>query len=103
MVQPIRPHDASGIYRQHVAQSEAAEAAGASRRADGTSAAGRRTDRVTLSEGAREFARIMDAVQQSPDVRADRVEALRAQIETGQYAVDHTGLAALLVDRGIAS
>jgi len=101
MVQPIRPNDISGIYRREVTNSEAAETA-AARRLNGA-AAGRRTDRVTLSEGAREFARIMDAVQQAPEVRADRVAELRDRIASGNYVVDHTGLAALLADRGAAS
>lgn len=102
MVQPIRPHDASGIYRREVSNSAAAEAAANARRGAGPHA-GRRTDSVTLSEGAREFARIMESVQQAPEVRADRVAALKQQIESGQYVVDHTGLAALLADRGFAS
>ena len=102
MVQPIRPHDASGIYRREVSNSAAAEAAANARRLGGAGS-GRRTDRVTLSEGAREFARIMQSVQQAPEVRADRVAALKQQIEAGEYVVDHTGLAALLADRGFAS
>lgn len=103
MVQPIRPHDASGIYRREVTNSAAAEAAGDPRRAGAAGGASRRTDRVTLSEGAREFAKIMQSVQQAPDVRADRVAALKQQVESGTYVVDHTGLAALLADRGFAS
>lgn len=99
MVQPIRPHDASGIYRRQVTSAEAAEAAADGRRA--SQATGRRTDRVTLSEGAREFARIMDAVSQAPDTRAARVDDLKSRIESGQYEVDYYGLASLLHDRGL--
>lgn len=102
MVQPIRPHDASGIYRREVSNSEAQDAASSGRRAGG-SAAAKRSDRVTLSEGAREFGRIMQAVQEAPDVRADRVADLKSRIEAGSYEVDHNGLAALLADRGLAS
>jgi negative regulator of flagellin synthesis FlgM len=102
MVQPIRPNDASGIYRQQVGQAEAAEAAAQARRAGGASA-GQRADRVTLSEGAREFARIMDAVKAAPDTRAERVDALRDRIAAGQYEVDHYGLARLLAERGVGS
>lgn len=100
MVQPIRPHDASGIYRRQVTSAEAAEAAADARR--GVHAAGRRTDQVTLSEGAREFARIMDAVKESPDARASRVEDLKSRIANGQYEVDYFGLASLLHDRGVS-
>src|SRR5690606_11422093 len=98
----IRPQDANGIYRREVSNSAAVEAAANAPR--GAAGAGsRRTDSVTLSEGAREFARIMQTVQQAPDVRADRVADLRQQIASGEYVVDHTGLAALLADRGFAS
>ncbi len=103
MTQPIRPHDASGIYRRQVTSAEVS-GDGQTRRIDGgASGASRRTDRVTVSEGAREFARIMDAVQQSPDVRSERVQALRDRIEGGSYVVDYNGLAALLADRGLSS
>ncbi|MGE3961798.1 MAG: flagellar biosynthesis anti-sigma factor FlgM [Dehalococcoidia bacterium] len=101
MVQPIRPHDASGIYRRQVTSAEAVEAAQNARR--NAAAAGRRIDQVTVSEGAREFARIMDAVKEAPDARASRVEDLRARIESGQYEVDYFGLANLLHDRGVGS
>jgi negative regulator of flagellin synthesis FlgM len=101
MVQPIRPHDASGIYRREVSNSEAVDAASTARR--GAPGASKRADRVTLSEGAREFARLMQAVQEAPDVRADRVADLKSRIESGSYQVDHNGLAALLADRGFAS
>lgn len=99
MVQPIRPHDATGIYQRQVSQAEAAEGASNARRNAG--GLGRRADRVTLSEGAREFARIMDAVQSAPDTRADRVADLKARIESGTYEVDYNGLATLLHDRGV--
>lgn len=102
MVQPIRPHDASGIYRREVSNSEAADAANGARRG-GVAGAAKRSDRVTLSEGAREFGRIMQAVQEAPDVRADRVAELKSRIESGSYQVDHNGLAALLADRGLTS
>lgn len=102
MVQPIRPQDASGIYRRQVTSAEAAEAAANARR-NGNAAAGRRTDQVSLSEGAREFARIMDAVKDAPEARTSRVDDLKSRIENGQYEVDYYGLASLLHDRGIGS
>lgn len=101
MVQPIRPHDASGIYRRQVSSAEAAEASGEGRRAG--KAVSQRADKVTVSEGAREFARIMDAVKEAPDARASRVADLKARIESGAYEVDYFGLANLLHDRGVGS
>jgi len=102
MVEPIRSHDPSGIYRRQVGHAEAAEAAASTRRS-GAAAHGERTDRVTLSEGAREFARVMDAVQAAPDVRTERVQELRSRIANGQYEVDYYGLAGLLHDRGVGT
>ena len=103
MTQPIRPHDASGIYRRQITQAEVAGDTAARRADTARGDSPRRTDRVTVSEGAREFARVMEAVQQSPDVRADRVQELRDRIQAGDYVVDHTGLAALLADRGMGA
>ncbi len=100
MLQPIRPHDASGIYRRQVSSAEAVEAAESRR---GGPSAGRRADQVSVSEGAREFGRIMDAVKEAPDARASRVEDLKSRIQNGQYEVDYFGLANLLHDRGVSS
>lgn len=100
MVQPIRPHDASGIYRRQVSSAEAVEAAEARR---GGHSVGRRADQVSVSEGAREFGRIMDAVKEAPDARASRVADLKDRIQSGQYEVDYFGLANLLHDRGVGS
>ena len=100
MVQPIRPHDASGIYRRQVSSAEAVEAAEARR---GGQTVGRRADQVSVSEGAREFSRIMDAVKEAPDARASRVADLKDRIQNGQYEVDYFGLANLLHDRGVGS
>lgn len=102
MVQPISSHDASGIYRRQVTSAEAADAAANARRG-GQAGPGRRADRVTLSEGAREFGRIMDAVNDAPEARASRVADLKARIDSGQYEVDYFGLANLLHDRGVGS
>jgi flagellar biosynthesis anti-sigma factor FlgM len=102
MVQPIRPQDATGIYQRQVAQTDAAEAA-ARRNGTAGAASGRRTDQVSLSENAHAFARIMRGVLEQPDVRAQRVEALRARIEQGTYDVDALLIARRLYDRGIAS
>lgn len=102
MIQPIRPQDASGIYQRQV--SHARDAADvAAPRADGARTAGpaRRTDRVAVSDEARSFARVMQAVTDAPDVRVDRVAELRQRISAGEYRVDADALARLLVDRGV--
>jgi flagellar biosynthesis anti-sigma factor FlgM len=45
----------------------------------------------------------MQAVGQQDDVRADRVDALKTQIESGMYRVDAQGIAQRLVENGFGS
>lgn len=68
-VQPVVPGSAGG-----------AAGAGA------VPAAGR--DRVDLSPEAAAVQRLVEEARQLPEVRADRVEALREQIARGEYRVD---------------
>lgn len=102
MIQPIRPQDASGIYQRQVSQARDASDVAASR-TDATRASGssRRADRVAVSDEARTFARVMQAVTEAPDIRADRVAKLRERIASGDYRVEADALARLLVDRGV--
>jgi negative regulator of flagellin synthesis FlgM len=58
-----------------------------------TNKAGQRPDQASLSAEAQELLAARRAVQESPDVRADRVAALRQQIQDGTYKVDEYALA----------
>ena len=103
MVQPIRPQDASGIYRQQAAASSRAAGAGSTPGADGTRGAGRsgrRTDQVHISTEAQDFRRALEAVSNQPEVRETRVAELRSQIANGTYTVDARAIAARLVQEG---
>jgi len=51
------------------------------------------TDRVEFSVQSREMQKIYDVLQTSPDVRAEKVSALKKLIEEGQYQVDSDTLA----------
>ena len=102
MVQPIRPQDATGIYQRQLAGAEEASALRRSQDGGGTGNT-RRTDQVQLSADGRSFARVMQAVSQQPEVRADRVEQLRQQVESGNYRVDADALAQLLLSRGFSA
>jgi negative regulator of flagellin synthesis FlgM len=106
-MQPIRPQDASSIYQRQAVQGAGAgpgvDAAAGARRAGAAGSSTRRTDRVTVSEQAQELYRAMQAVGGQSDVRADRVAALRAQIEGGMYRVDANGIAQRLVENGFGS
>ena len=105
MLQPIRPQDASQIYQRQVTSSEAA-AAPAPRRIETAAShggAGRRTDRAMFSSAAMEMSRALQAVTDAPDMRADRVEALRAAIESGTYRIDADAIAGSLVEQGFGA
>lgn len=105
MLQPIRPQDAGQIYQRQVAASEAAPAG--ARRADTPSTPGgghaRRTDRAMFSSAALDLTRALRAASDAPDVRPDRVEALRAAIEAGTYRVDADGIAGALLQHGFGT
>ncbi|MDG4475832.1 flagellar biosynthesis anti-sigma factor FlgM [Thiovibrio frasassiensis] len=51
------------------------------------------TDRVVLSAGSLEVQKAKDILEQTPEVRADRVHALREEISRGEYQVDPYRLA----------
>jgi negative regulator of flagellin synthesis FlgM len=52
---------------------------------------------VTISDNARSIAAATKAVTDAPDVREDRVSALKAAIAAGTYSVDSRRLATKLV------
>lgn len=100
MVLPVRPQDASGVYRQQVTQAQQAADVTGTRRATGAtgSRGNRRLDQVALSSEAQSFARALQSVQSRTDVRPDRVAALREQIAGGRYHVDADAIAARLAE-----
>ncbi|AEH44568.1 Anti-sigma-28 factor FlgM family protein [Thermodesulfatator indicus DSM 15286] len=56
-------------------------------------------DRVEISQTARDIKKIESIVKTSPDVRADKVRAIKEQIESGTYQVDSKKVAnAMLAD-----
>ncbi|NPB10049.1 MAG: flagellar biosynthesis anti-sigma factor FlgM [Thermodesulfobacteria bacterium] len=56
-------------------------------------------DRVELSSTAREMKKIESVLETTPDVRADKVKAIKEQIEAGTYKVDSKKVAnAMLAD-----
>ncbi len=98
MIESIGPKQARDAYASRAEQAQAthrADAEQASRRADVAVAAS--GGAVHLSDGLRALQRAAEVVKQAPDVRADRVEALRRQIEAGQYAVSSEEIAAKML------
>jgi negative regulator of flagellin synthesis FlgM len=58
-----------------------------------------RSDTLELSARARELLRARLAVEQAPEVRAERVAAIRQQLAAGTYAVSPEQLARKLLGR----
>lgn len=45
-------------------------------------------DKVELSAGSLDVPKMKNIIQNTPDVRMDKIQALKAQIEQGDYEVD---------------
>ena len=54
---------------------------------DRMSRAEERTDMVTLSSRAKDFSVAKKALVNTPDIRADKVQSIKAQIDAGTYNV----------------
>ncbi len=93
---------AQNVSRAYVQQSaDAAPSAGAQQ----PGKAGRhahhaaaKADSVTLSDSARSLAAARQAVQDAPDVRHEKVAAIKQQVDTGTYSVPASVLARKMVD-----
>ncbi len=57
-------------------------------------------DSTGITAEARTLARAVEASEESSDVRAERVRALREQIQEGSYRPDPREIARKLVERG---
>jgi negative regulator of flagellin synthesis FlgM len=70
------------LNTQKIAKTEGMEKAAAPEKARPLS------DRVDISGKGKEIAELMAAVNQLPDVRNDKVEAIKKAIESGTYKID---------------
>lgn len=59
-----------------------------------------RSDEVTISAEGREILALQRRLAQTPEVRADKVEALRAQIVRGEYKVSADKIAERMLKAG---
>jgi len=57
----------------------------------------RRKDRVSLSPQAKELLNAQRALAAIPDVRAERVEEIKARIADGSYRIDSEQIAAKMI------
>jgi negative regulator of flagellin synthesis FlgM len=58
-------------------------------------------DSSGITEGARELAQARDVVEASPEVRAEKVAALKAAIANGTYNADPREIARSLLEKGL--
>ena len=54
-------------------------------------------DKVDLSSQSKEMNKISEALAVTPDVRAEKVEALKKQVESGQYQVNSDAVAEKMI------
>jgi len=54
-------------------------------------------DKVDLSSQSKEMNKISEALAAAPDVRAEKVEALKKQVESGQYQVNSDAVAEKMI------
>jgi flagellar biosynthesis anti-sigma factor FlgM len=55
-------------------------------------------DKLEISSRATEVTRLVDQIKAMPDVRAERVDALREMVETGVYNPSSDQIAAAILD-----
>jgi negative regulator of flagellin synthesis FlgM len=61
-----------------------------------------RKDRVSLSPQARELLNAQRALAAIPDVRAEKVEAIKARIADGTYRIDSEQIAAKMIRESLS-
>ena len=66
-----------------------------------TSSPGGRGDTVSLTERGREFNAAIDQARSLPDVRLERVQLLRQQLEKGTYRVEADRIAVSMIDETV--
>ncbi len=54
-------------------------------KAEKTEAAAMVRDKIEISDEARDFQTAMKAFKELPDVRQDKIDALKGQVDSGQY------------------
>jgi flagellar biosynthesis anti-sigma factor FlgM len=90
------------VYQRQAVSDSAGDDGSRGNRA-GASRAGRRSDEVTISNEAQQLRRVLDAVNELPDLREARIAHLRQQLAQGQYGLDVAAIAERLVDEGLVS
>jgi negative regulator of flagellin synthesis FlgM len=97
----INSINASSISRTYVQNSDATQGAAAGKpHQRGHKAQGQQqTDSVSLSESARSLASARQAVQETPDVRTDKIAEIKQRVQDGTYSVPSKVLARKMLDQ----
>ena len=59
------------------------------------------TDTVEISAQSKEIQKINDTLKETPEVRSEKVAALKKQIDEGQYKVDAESVAGKMIQQSI--
>lgn len=81
-----------GLSRAHLKDTQAVEGARPAQTRPAAKPAPQ-GDRLELSDQAQTLAKARQTLQAQPEVRAEKVQALRASVENGTYQVPHAQLA----------
>jgi negative regulator of flagellin synthesis FlgM len=78
---------AQNVSRTYVNNTDAARPERADHQRQAAEAATPRTDSVSLSDDARSLSAAREAVQAAPDVREQKIAAIKQRVEDGTYTV----------------
>lgn len=94
-----------GSYQKNIRQLKDAEAPAkpdpTKAKSQESESAGR-PDKVEISDLSRLAAKAEAVVEQTPDVRMERVEQIKGQVDAGQYKVDAEKVAQKIVDEHLS-
>ena len=56
-----------------------------------------KSDGFEISAAAQEFSAVLDAIKSTPDIREERVSAIQAQMNTGNYNISSEAIASKML------
>jgi negative regulator of flagellin synthesis FlgM len=86
---------------QQILQAAGTKGVGKAHRAQGSGAVAK-ADGAALSDASQDISKALALVSSTPDVRADKVAALKAQIQAGTYRPTGDGIAQAILERSKA-
>jgi negative regulator of flagellin synthesis FlgM len=97
----INPLAAQNVSRTYVQNTDATQGAAPARphRGHHHAQASQQADSVNLSDGAKSLASARQAVQDSPDVREQKVADIKQRVQDGTYSVPSRVLARKMLDQ----